>query len=397
MAKTLVYQIYAPVWPNIQAVINHLYRIAWLGVTHVWLSAALESPWYDHGYDISNHYKIDPRLGSMEEFDELVKTAHRLGMKVLIDLVLNHTSTEHSWFRFHPERYCWSAERRPGWKNLFDGGPAWEYHRGYKQYYLHLFHEKQADLNWFIGGEVNQTLVHEFQKIVKFWTRRHKVDGFRLDVPQAMNKSFTRDNLEFENLLFGDKDEQVINAIFSDHDRTPFLIMECFDPTFGDLVEYYTDQTPVDFVMNVLVKESANDGILHFLRAAKQSEEYQGFMLDTESHDSPRFTSRANSSPQRALWYLLNSQAKAICLYQGQELGLMNPDKHQLSNDELCRWDAQTAMRVASGEDVDALRPLSRANARVPLPLEEYDRQMQRVSSPLKYTRELIARWHRNK
>ena len=108
-----------------------------------------------------------------------------------MDLVLNHTSTDHPWFKKHPEYYYWAdADQCNDWQNLFDGGSVWEYDETREQYYLHLFHRKQADLKWYDdeSGEINYALVHEFRDIVDFWVNEHHVDGFRLDVPQAIDK-----------------------------------------------------------------------------------------------------------------------------------------------------------------------------------------------------------------
>ena len=387
--KVIVYQVWAPSWPNLTAMIKHLHRIARLGITHVWFSGMLESPWYDHGYDISNHYQISHRFGDMEQFDTLVKTAHRLGLGVLIDLVLNHTSTEHPWFRLHPEYYCWN-KRLPGWDNLFGDTSAWEYHPKQGMYYLHLFHKSQADLNWFPDGQLNQELVKKFRGIIHFWTKRHKVDGFRLDVPQALNKDISSATCTFDSLLFGDRDDQVLNAVFPDRDKAPFLMMECFDPTFGELVNHYVDETPVQYVMNVLLKDTITSGEDQFLKLTLQSEECHGFMLNTEDHDSPRFTSRAHMEPTTALFHLFNSQANAVCLYQGQELGLSNP---HLSQEEACRLDVWTATRIARGESFKTLKNSTRANARTYYPVEECERQMAKSSSCWNLTRELIARY----
>lgn len=392
MAKTLVYQLYPRSWQGLAEMEDFLYQIAELDVDYVWLSPIYPSPMNDGGYDISNYKDIDRRYGRFYDFDRFVETAHDLGIGVLMDLVLNHTSTSHKWFSRHPERYCWSKTKRPGWQNLFNDGPAWEYYEEYDEYYLHLFHSSQADLNWFPDGELNRTLVQKFQDIVDFWTNQHCVDGFRLDVPQSINKDFGRDTLEFTDLLFGDKAIEVINAIFPS-DNTPFLMMECFDPTMGELIGYYADNTPVDFVLNVLVKDEISEGELKFIGLIDRQTQNPHFMLDLESHDAPRFPSRKITvqdndcakkiTPEDAIWYLFNSGAEGICLYQGQELGLKNPTKRELPDRMMFDLDAQTAMRYAKGESASSLRPLSRANARVPLPLEEYDRQEQNASFSL--------------
>ena len=116
-------------------------------------------------------------------------------------------------------------------------------------------------------------------------------------------------------------------------------------------------------------------------------------MLELESHDSPRFPSRGDITPEGMIWSMFNSDAEGICLYQGQELGLNNPTKEQLPDARLLELDAQTAMRYIKGESLDALRPLSRANARVHLPMKEYAKQEQNPSSYLNLTKDWIHRW----
>ena len=396
MAKTLVYQLYPASWVRITEMTCHLYRICKLGVDYVWLGPIYLSPWHDHGYDVKDYCDIHPAFGTMKDFDDFVATAHQLGIKVLMDLVLNHTSTEHEWFAKKPEYYCWSYQDCPGWQNLFNGGSAWRYDSERDGYYLHLFHKEQADLNWFPNDQLNQDLVTEFKQIVAFWTEQHNVDGFRLDVPQAINKDFTQEVFEFPDLLRGRYATEVINAIFSG-EQTPFLIMECFDPTFGKIVEYYADNTPVDYVLNMMVKDSVASGWTMLTQRIEESSLCPSFMLDLESHDSARFPSRANVPPRKIIQTMFSSSAKGICLYQGQELGLKNPSKQELDDEEMLRLDAQTEMRHLLGEELDGLRPLSRANARIALPLEEYAAQMSnKLDSCFFYTKRWIEHWKKS-
>lgn len=387
MAKTLVYQMYPIAWEKyggIPAMTEHLYRIKEnLGeVDYVWVSPLYLSPRFDHGYDVADYKAIDPRFGTMDDFDKFVKTAKELGMGVLMDLVLNHTSTEHKWFTEHPEYYYWRDEDMPGWHNLFNGGPAWEQTEDGK-YYLHLFNKKQADLRWYDDdGELNKPLVQEFNGIVDFW-KGHGISGFRLDVPQAINKDFSDEELTLETLIFGDKAIDVMAAVFEDETERDdlFLVMECMDPTFGEVINYYsyegyTRGIPLSFVMNMLLKDECRLEKYIPKRVSQHRLEdlienharNPHFMLDLESHDSPRFLSRDVMDYNDMLRTMFESDVQGICIYQGQEFGLSNPTKEELPDELMLELDAQTAMRYASGESLDALRPLSRANARVPLP-----------------------------
>ena len=323
MAKTLVYKM----WAAEQTVLDmteQLTKMAILGATHVYVGGLMSSPQRD-GYGISNYMCVDFHIGTMGEFKEFVERAHEFKIEVIIDLVLNHTSTQHPWFAKYPRYYCWTDHGVPGWLSQ-QGGDAWWYDENRHRHYLSSFGKERADLRWFEpNGEINQPLVEEFQRIVKYWREHYGVDGFCLDTPQLLNKdySFRKPTSSRQDIIFGDKDEQVINALFPNREKAPFLMAYCYDPTFGDLIEYYAEQTPLQFLMNPLVHESASrliaGNLNDFLQNAYRSEENQHFMLHLEDHDTSRFSDWAGVSPVNGIFHLLNSQAQGICLYQGQE------------------------------------------------------------------------------
>ena len=166
-----------------------------LGIDAIWFSPFFKGPEYDFGYDIADYCAIDPRFGTMADFDRLVAEAHRRGIRVMLDLVVNHSSHEHPWFkesrssRDNPRRdwYIWrdgvGPRRRPpnNWRNHFFG-PAWTWDENTEQYYLHSFLPQQPDLNWF-NPEVRRAV----DKAVRFWLDRG-ADGFRLDVAHVYCK-----------------------------------------------------------------------------------------------------------------------------------------------------------------------------------------------------------------
>ncbi len=394
-AKVLIYQLYPLAWSGIREMTAFLPRIEALGADFVWLSPIYPSPRYDMGYDVADYYGIDYRLGTMEDFDEFVRTAHMLGLKVIMDLVLNHTSTEHAWFHAHPEYYIWDKCSRPGWKNLFNQGSAWQLYAPRGKYYCHLFHEKQADLNWFHLGVINRSLIEEFRTIMAFWMYVHDVDGFRLDAPQALNKKLNKDELEFKTLLKGERAALIINMLSHiSGKKTPFLMMECFDPTFGSIVDYYTKETDVEFVTNAMLKSTATRGALGSFRQKLDAHaKNPRYVLELESHDSPRFTSRTGLSGFEILDNMFSTEARTVCLYQGQELGLKNPTREELPDAELLALDAQSAMQFAAGASLESLRETSRANARVRLPLDEYTRQEKNPCSTLNKAKQYIETW----
>ncbi|MDQ3972914.1 MAG: alpha-amylase family glycosyl hydrolase [Actinomycetota bacterium] len=168
--------------------------LAWLGVDLLWVTPFYPSPMLDHGYDVADYCDVDPRYGTLAAVDALVERAHALGLRLLIDLVPNHTSWEHPWFRQarsardNPYRdyYIWRDPAAGGgppnnWRSHF-GGPAWSFDERTGQWWLHLFLPGQPDLNW-----ANRAVADEFDDILRFWLDRG-VDGFRVDVAHALVK-----------------------------------------------------------------------------------------------------------------------------------------------------------------------------------------------------------------
>ncbi len=176
---------------------QRLSALASLGIDAVWLSPFYNSPQKDAGYDVSNYVDVDPLFGTLDDFDKLVAEAHRLGIRVMIDLVPNHTSSEHEWFQKALKAGPGSKERSyyhfkdgkgengelppNNWQSMF-GGPAWTRTED-GQWYVHLFDSSQPDLNW-----ENPVVRKEFENILRFWLDRG-VDGFRVDQPHAMAKA----------------------------------------------------------------------------------------------------------------------------------------------------------------------------------------------------------------
>ena len=169
-------------------IISRLDYLADLGIDAIWLSPFYPTPDKDFGYDISDYMDVDPRFGSLADFDSLAAEAHQRGIRIIVDLVLNHTSDQHPWFlesrssRTNPKRdwYIW-RDHPNNWQASF-GGKAWEYDPKSGQYYLHLFTKEQPDVNW-RNPEVRKAQLDVF----RFWLG-HGVDGFRLDVFNAYFK-----------------------------------------------------------------------------------------------------------------------------------------------------------------------------------------------------------------
>ena len=424
--KTLIYQV----WPisfiepqfrgdnrsALKKISDFLPNLSRLDIDYLWLSPIYLSPWLDHGYDVANYLEIDPRFGNLEEFKSLVKTAKSHNVKVMMDLVLNHTSILHPWFKRYPERYCWGKSNHSEWSNLFDGGSSWEFSEDRGEFYLHLFDKSQPDLNWYPNGPTgnpNPVLVQEFQSIANFWLNQG-VSGFRLDATQVINKDAKSDHFnpietttKYANLA-----TRVISAIFDEPRENTYLLVECLNLS-GDMIKFYYNHAPVNAVMDntpintVIVTTDqlvAESGLDRYISAIKKSAEScpEGYAHVTESHDGPRFTSAANLSGKDAIDVLFGlhrgerfCSPNTIIVYQGQELGLQNPTREELSDKQMLSLDRQARLRYAHGESLEDLRPTSRANARIPFHMEEYHRQESDMSSCLHYFRKSVKFWRK--
>jgi trehalose-6-phosphate hydrolase len=207
--KSVVYQIYPKSFNDttgngvgdLQGIIEKLDYLKHLGVDVLWLTPVYASPQKDNGYDISDYYSIHHEYGTMEDFDRLLEETHKRGMKLIMDLVVNHTSTEHGWFKESKQSkdnkyrdfYIWKDAVDGGeptnWQSKF-GGDAWKWDEKTEQYYLHLFDVSQADLNW-----ENEELRQHVYEMMHFWFDKG-IDGFRLDVINLIskNQSFPNDD-----------------------------------------------------------------------------------------------------------------------------------------------------------------------------------------------------------
>jgi alpha-glucosidase len=339
---------------DLQGVIDHLDHLEWLGISGVWLSPITVSPNADWGYDVADFCAIQPEYGTLELFDELVVAAHRRGVRVLLDLVPNHTSEQHQWFResrsskSSPYRdwYVWAdptpdGDRPNNWVSSF-GGPAWTLDRATGQYYLHNHLREQPDLNWWNDG-----VRDAFDAILRFWFDRG-VDGFRIDVCSGIVKDAElRDNppaTEDDPLdaqLFGQR--SVYNANRPEvHDvlRRWREIADAY-PTPRVLL----GETPVDDLAELGTYYGTGADELHlafnfpFINAPLDTDAMRAIVERTEvdfpdgawpawtgsNHDMGRFATRwAGDDPRKvrvALVILLGLRGTPV-LFQGDEIGL---------------------------------------------------------------------------
>ena len=198
--KSVVYQIYPKSFNDttgsgegdIRGIIEKLDYLKELGVEVIWITPMYKSPQNDNGYDISDYYNIDPNYGTMADFEEMLSEAHKRGLKIVMDIVVNHSSTENEWFKKsevgdteYKDFYIWKdavdGKEPTNWQSKF-GGNAWQYSEKRGQYYLHLFDVTQADLNW-----ENENVRKKVYEMIRFWLNKG-VDGFRLDVINLISK-----------------------------------------------------------------------------------------------------------------------------------------------------------------------------------------------------------------
>jgi alpha-glucosidase len=374
MAKLLwwqtgtIYQIYPRSFQDsngdgvgdLRGIARRLPYIATLGVDAVWLSPIFASPMADFGYDICDYTAIDPLFGTMEDFDALLAEAHGHGLKLLLDLVPNHTSDEHPWFkesrssRDNPKRnwYLWRDLGPDGgppnnWLSEF-GGTAWEFDAHTGQYYYHAFLNRQPDLNW-----RNPEVRHAMHEVMRFWLRKG-VDGFRVDVIFHLIKDDQfRDNPPNPNYRDGrPPHERVVPLYTTDlpevHDViTGFrrvidefperlLIGEIYLP-IEKLVAYYGrdlegTHLPFNFtLLDAQWRARPLEKLIDDYEAALPKGGWPNWVLG--NHDRPRIASRVGREQARVAAMLLLTVRGTPTVYYGDELGLPHvpipPDRVQ--------------------------------------------------------------------
>jgi alpha-glucosidase len=308
-----------------------------LGVEGIWLTPFYPSPGADHGYDVSDYTDVDPLFGTLEDFDRLLADAHAHDLRVIVDLVPNHTSIEHPWFREHPEYYVWSDEPN-NWLSAF-GGKAWTWDDARGKYYLHLFAPEQPDLDWH-----NPDVPREFERILRFWLDRG-VDGFRIDVAHALFKPADlpdekEPNPALDQSTFDQRvaiDQPEVHPLYRDwrelaasYDGDRLLLGEVYilDPR---RVAKYVRPDELHLAFNfVLLKQAwsapeLRDAIESTLSALESVHATPTWVL--ESHDADRTPTRFGGGAEgtrraRASALLLLALRGTAFLYQGQELGL---------------------------------------------------------------------------
>ena len=307
-----------------------------LGVDALWLTPFYPSPQADHGYDVADYCDVDPRFGTLADFDAIVAGAHELGIRVTVDIVPNHTSDRHPWFADRPEYYVWADEPN-NWPSNF-GGPAWTLDERRGAHYLHLFAREQPDLDWH-----NPDVHDEFDAILRFWLDRG-VDGFRIDVAHALYKDpELRDEAEpFPVTAFSSDWRQAVDQpeVHDVYRRWRLLVdgyqgdrMLVGEVVFSDprrIAAYVRpDELHLSFNFPHLFTEwdsaALHDVIDRTLATLAEVGATATWVL--ENHDVQRLPTRYGSlRAARAGLLLLLALPGAAFLYAGQELGLEEVD-----------------------------------------------------------------------
>ena len=401
--NAVVYQIYPKSFQDsdgdgigdIPGIISRLDYLKKLGIDAIWLSPVYRSPQDDNGYDISDYQDIEPMFGTMEDMEQLFAEAKKRGIRIMMDLVLNHTSDEHPWFqksresKDNPYRdyYIWrdpkDGKEPNNWTSFFSG-PAWQYDEKTDQYYLHLFSKKQPDLNW-----ENEKVRNEVYKMMNFWVDKG-IGGFRMDVIDLIGKvpdeMITGNGPKLHEYL-----QEMNKAALEGKDL--LTVGETWGAT-PDVAKLYSNPGRKELSMvfqfehigldQIEGKEKWDVKSLELLDLKKvlskwQTElEGQGWnSLFWNNHDLPRIVSRWGNDKEyriesaKMLATLLHGMKGTPYIYQGEELGMTNvrfDDINEYNDIEsLNMYKDRISKGYTHEEIMESIYAKGRDNARTPM------------------------------
>ncbi|KRF52913.1 trehalose-6-phosphate hydrolase [Bacillus sp. Soil531] len=415
--KSVVYQIYPKSFydttgngvGDIAGIIEKLDYLKKLGVDVVWLTPIYKSPQRDNGYDISDYFVIQEEYGTMEDFDRLITEAHKRDLKIIMDIVVNHTSTEHEWFqeakksKDNPYRdfYIWKDQKEDGsaptnWVSKF-GGSAWEHDKLTEQSYLHLFDVTQADLNW-----ENERVRRSVYDMMTFWFEKG-VDGFRLDVINLISKDqrFLDDD---GSIAPGDGRKfytdgprvheymrEMNQEVFSKYDS--MTVGEMSSTTVDHCIQYsHPDRGELSMTFNFHhLKVDYPNGEkwaladFDFIKLKEILSTWQTEMnkgggwnaLFWCNHDQPRVVSRYgndelyHNKSAKMLAVTIHLMQGTPYIYQGEEIGMTNPKFSSIDEyrdvESLNVYEIKRAQGMNENEILEILKHKSRDNSRTPV------------------------------
>lgn len=414
--EAVVYQIYTKSFldtngdgiGDLQGIIKKLDYIKELGVDVIWLNPIYKSPDVDNGYDISDYQSIDERYGTMEDFKQLLNEVHKRDMKLIMDMVLNHTSDEHQWFvnsrssKDSPYRdyYIWregkDGKEPNNWGNYFyEGkGSAWEYDEATKEYYLHNYSKKMPDLNW-----DNEALKEDMCRMMRWWLDLG-VDGFRMDaINRLVKPKGLPDSPNPPTPPVGVYGYVVDRTMCANQPGIHELLHELNQRVFGKydiMVVGETGNVDAAIAIDYVKEEHEEINMVFHFEIAKNPvlvtpleykdvqrrwyhvvEQHGWITQYLSNHDTPRQVSRfGNDAEYRyesatMLATLLHTHPGTVYIYQGEELGMTNVDFPSIEyyNEKYTVGKYETM--VESGKDpkeaLDSLKMMSRDNARTPM------------------------------
>jgi trehalose-6-phosphate hydrolase len=414
--KATVYQIYPKSFNDttgngigdIKGIIEKLSYLHELGVSVIWLTPIYKSPQKDNGYDISDYYSIHEEYGSMRDFENLIAAANEYGIKIIMDLVVNHTSTEHEWFqqalegndsRFR-DYYIWrdpvDGHEPNNWLSKF-GGSAWKLDNRSGEYYLHLFDETQADLNW-----ENPQVREEIYKLMHYWFEKG-IDGFRLDVINLISKNqqfpdddgslapgdgkkFYTDGPRVHEFL-----QEMNESVLASYDS--MTVGEMSSTTIEHCISYSSPERKelsMTFNFHHLKVDYPNGekwsvGEFDFMSLKEilskwQVEMYKGGgwnALFWCNHDQPRIVSRYgddtlyHQQSAKMLATTIHMMQGTPFIYQGEEFGMTNPKFDRIEEyrdvETLNHYQIMKKQGKSEQEIIRILQHKSRDNSRTPV------------------------------
>lgn len=410
--RNTVYQIYPKSFNDsngdglgdLRGIIEKLDYLKELGVDYIWLTPFYTSPQKDNGYDIADYYNIDPRYGTMADFEELVKACKSREIYIMLDMVFNHTSTEHEWFQKalkgeqkYKDYYIFKKGEKnnppTNWISKF-GGNAWEYVEELGEYYLHLFDVTQADLNW-----DNKELRQEVYNVVNFWIEKG-VKGFRLDVINLISKPST-----FENDYEGDgrrfyTDGPNIHKYLKELNENTFgkhediiTVGEMSSTTIDNCIKYSNpDEKELSMVFNfhhlkVDYKNGEKWSLMDFdfMQLKEIFSKWQNGIIDGNgwnavfwcNHDQPRINSRFGDiekyhrESSTMLATSVHMMSGTPYVYQGEEFGMTNPYFDRIEDyrdvESVNYYNILREQEVVEEEIIKILQSKSRDNSRTPV------------------------------
>ena len=406
----VIYQIYPKSFQDttgsgtgdLRGVTQRLDYLKTLGIDAIWLTPFYISPQVDNGYDVANYTAIDPAYGTLDDFDELVARAHERGIRIVLDMVFNHTSTQHAWFReslnkASPYRqfYIWrdgTPEQLPNnWRSKF-GGNAWRWHAESEQYYLHLFAPEQADLNW-----ENPAVRAELKKVCEFWADRG-VDGLRLDVINLISKdqAFPNDDIGDGRRFYTDGPriheylQEMSRDVFTP--RNLMTVGEMSSTSLENCQQYASlDGRELSMTFNfhhlkvdypggekwTLAKPDfvALKTLFNHWQQGMHNKAWNALFWC--NHDQPRIVSRFGDEGEyrvpaaKMLGMVLHGMQGTPYIYQGEELGMTNPHFSRITDYRDVESLNMFAELRANGRDPNELLAIlaskSRDNGRTPM------------------------------